>query len=73
MSTTKIIIEMNLETGAVRVGHPDSKIHCDYMLAEAKRILDRVDSKRAAGEDAGGRIMVPSGALTVGDNGGSHG
>lgn len=70
----RLIIEMNEETGQVKVGHTDSKIHCDYMLAEAKRILDRLHNEKhyaARGlAPPGARIAVPSGTL---DLGGNHG
>lgn len=60
MTTVRLIVEMDLETGKVKVGHPNSKIHCDYMLAEAKRILDRIDDRIAAGErNAGSQVAVP--------------
>ena len=81
MPSIRMIIEMDLESGRLKVGHPDSKAHCDYMLAEAKRILDRLDLERHYREKGG---VVPAGSVAVpvglvgdaelnGSNGGTHG
>lgn len=59
MATVKMIIEFDTETDRVRVGHPPGKMLCDFMLAEARRILDRQDDLAAAGEGNGKRIVEP--------------
>ena len=46
-------------TGRVNVQYPENKVICDFMLCEARRILDRSDDKRIAGE-GNGRIIVPA-------------
>lgn len=67
-SPVRLVIEMDVETGKVRVGHTNNRMHNDYMLAEARRILDRKADQAASGKggDLTALIEIPDGVLPDG-------
>lgn len=64
MAGIQIVIEYDPQTERVRVGHPTNRMLCDFMLAEARRILDRQYDKAAENRT----IVQPVDVLPAGLN-----
>ena len=61
MPRFQMIIELDTNGMSVQVEYPQDKMFCDYMLNEARRILDRADAERAAAS----RIVRPADAAFI--------
>jgi hypothetical protein len=56
----RIVIEYDPRTQRVQMAYPENKMLCDFLLAEARRIMDREDAAAAAQQAAGrSHVIVP--------------
>ena len=56
----RIVIEYDPRTQRVQMAYPENKMLVDFLLAEARRIVDREDAAVAAQQAAGrSHVIVP--------------